>query len=171
MTLKGLTTAPTEAQKTTLASKEAEVQAVLNCLQERITVTSTASNQVSTAQESILNLKRQIDEEKKSVELARDRVKYIRRPEEHTSYYESWFPLNRPLKQGSLVLLMSLALVISLVILFIGLSFLGFSPTVAIDAKGYSILSYIYSQFTLGFWLILIGSIVGLWYLVYRTNA
>ncbi len=169
--LKGLTVAPTEAQKTSLSEKEADVRGTLECLSEKINAVRAQSSTIAVTQASIQSLKDQIQDEKETIAVARDRVKYIRHPEEHTSYYESWFPLNRPLKQGSLTLLLGLSLVSTLVMLFILLSFLGFTPTVQIDQHGYSLLSSLYSQFTWGFWLVLLGLVAVIWYFVYRSSS
>jgi hypothetical protein len=51
-----------------------------------------------------VNLDR-LNKEKDALEESKDRYEFIANPEMRTSYYEGWFPINRPMKEGSLFLL------------------------------------------------------------------
>lgn len=99
---------PTLTQQAELVQAEADIFATLSCLQKKQGSLSTVSNDIQQAQEQILKLQDAIEAEQNNVEIAKDRVAYIRAPEEHTSFYESWFPMDRPMKPGSVPILIGI---------------------------------------------------------------
>jgi len=65
---------------------------------------------------AISNLENEIDRKKKELEtklvdasIAKDRASSVVRPELQSSYYDSWFPLNRPLKRAAVPILVFFA--------------------------------------------------------------
>jgi hypothetical protein len=101
-------TNPTQLQQDTLNTTANSIFQTVACLNEKIRGVSGLTNEIQTAQESIINLNKQISEADEHVSIARDRVGYIRNPEKHTSFYESWFPLGRPMDKKSIPILIAL---------------------------------------------------------------
>lgn len=85
-------------------SEYEKLNLVNECLQEKANV----------------NLDR-LNKEKDALEESKDRYEFIANPEMRTSYYEGWFPMNRPMKEGSFFLLFasSLFLLLFSVVVFL----------------------------------------------------
>ena len=63
---------------------------------------------------------------KKDLEIAKERVATLRNPTASASYYDSWFPLNRPLKNSSIIVIIGLGIFIFVVSFFMILNTFGF---------------------------------------------
>jgi hypothetical protein len=92
---------PTPMQQSELVQAEDDIFKTFACLQQKQGSLSNVSNDIQKAQEQILALQSSIEAEQNNVDIAKDRVAYIRNPEEHTSFYESWFPMDRPMRARS----------------------------------------------------------------------
>jgi len=99
---------PTQLQQDTLNSTANDIFQTVACLNEKIKGVSGLTNSIQAAQEEILSINKQISEAEEHVSIARDRVGYIRNPEKHTSFYESWFPLGRPMDKKSIPILIAI---------------------------------------------------------------
>ena len=99
---------PTQLQQDTLNTTANSIFQTIACLNEKIKGVSGLTNEIQTAHESIISLNKQISEADEHVSIARDRVAYIRNPEKHTSFYESWFPLGRPMDKKTIPVLIAL---------------------------------------------------------------
>jgi len=86
---------------------------------------STGSTDLSVAEQQIKNLNSQIATLQKDVEISKDRATMVARPEATASYYDSWFPLNRPLKHLSVPILIGFATLFFTLALILLLELLG----------------------------------------------
>jgi hypothetical protein len=134
------------------------------CLEIKSNAVSGTANDISQTQEAILNLNEQILKEEENVAIAKDRVGYIRHPEENVSNYESWFPIDRPIHTLSLIIILSISLFVLIFLLLFLLSFLGIDimlyrkPSMG-SSYGTGIFYTVYSQFTPLTWAALIALI------------
>lgn len=95
-------TPPSLGESSTLNELADQVFDTALCLNEKLTELSSTTNHIQKAQEEIIRLTKAIDDAKEHTEIAKSRVEYIRNPDEQTSFYESWFPINRPMYQASI---------------------------------------------------------------------
>jgi len=116
---------PTTIELNTLSSATGDVLATTTCIQEKLAALGGTTNMIQTAQEDMLRLNTKIIEAEADAAIARDRVAYIRHPEEHTSYYESWFPIDRPIQRNTVPYLMAITVFIFVFAFLVGMSLLG----------------------------------------------
>ena len=90
-------TEPSSAEAAKLNTVATDIFNTTACIQEQLTLLSGTTNSIHDTQQGILDINDQILQAEADVNIARDRVAYIRHPEQHTSYYESWFPIDRPM--------------------------------------------------------------------------
>ena len=141
----------TEAQISTLTQQSGDIIATAACIQEKITTLSGTTNDIQAAQSEIIELNKEISEQPTNIAIARDRVAYIRHPEKHTSFYESWFPIGRPMHKANMYIFMSVIVFLLVFTLFIGLNLMGIDITVSMipfDPNNPSSTSILFSQFT-----------------------
>lgn len=141
-------TIPTPTQQTSLATISSEIFKVAACTQEKLTEVGTTTNQIQKAQEDIMRLTNEIRDAEADVAVSRDRVAYIRHPEEHTSNYESWFPINRPMQIDNVPYFMGITLFLFVLSGLICLSLLGINVNVIISPYIISLLRTFMAQFT-----------------------
>jgi hypothetical protein len=101
-----------------------QIPLIVNALQRIV-----LSNPATTLQETIeadTTLDIEIMQTKEDLKIAEQRVKSLRNPNKK-SYYESWFPLNRPLRTSTNITLIGLGIFFFTFSLLIGLSSIGFS--------------------------------------------
>jgi len=143
---------PSNADQASISAINQDITGMYACLQSKVNANGGTPNDISSAQEQILNLNDQIAEEEANAAIARDRVSYIRHPEQNTSNYESWFPIDRPMHTSSLIVIMSISIFLSVFGLLMILSFLGVDLTVFIQPSvGFNrsgTFYWIYSQLT-----------------------
>ena len=146
---------------TTVADKSKEIMEMSLCLETKLESITGTANDISRAQEEILNLNHQISKEEENISIAKDRVGYIRNPEENVSNYESWFPIDRPMHTSSLIIILSISLFLLIFCLLLLSSFLGIDIMIyrrpSIESYRSNILYKIYSQFTSLTWVVLIA--------------
>jgi len=147
-TAAGGTIPPTTLEASTLATAAADIFTTTACIQEQLTGLGGTTNQIQLAQQSILSIQEQIEAAEADVAIARDRVAYIRHPEEHTSYYESWFPIDRPMHSNSVPYFVGVTIFLIIFSLLVGLSALGLNITVNIHPAFLAFIDFVISQFT-----------------------
>ena len=115
--------------------------------------TSTASggsNSVYYGDKQLSDLTKRHEQRKQDVQIAHDRAVMASRPELTASYYDGWFPLNRPMKNGNVPILIGVAtffftisilLLLEVIGITIGIS--AFVPYLAIGTP---------NEFTKSFW-------------------
>jgi sterol desaturase/sphingolipid hydroxylase (fatty acid hydroxylase superfamily) len=137
------------------------------CIQEKLTALGSTTNQIQTAQQDILRLNKEITEAEADVAIARDRVAYIRHPEEHTSFYESWFPINRPMQRENVPYFIAVTVFLVVFSLLVGLSLIGMNINVSMNPALLYFIQRIASQFT---WLTLALFFVLVFAIYYFVN-
>lgn len=90
------------ACKTVTAS---DVQKVIS----NYSATSTTSTQLSNLNTQVQQLQQNLEQKENDAAIAQARAAQIVRPEMSASYYDSWFPLGRPLKRAAVPLLVFFA--------------------------------------------------------------
>jgi hypothetical protein len=96
---------PTDGEQRLLANISSDIEVIKDCINRKNNCISTLGTTNSTSQETILHLKEQIVKEKEGIEIAKQRVSYVRAPATKTSFYQGWFPIDRPLKAISIPIL------------------------------------------------------------------
>jgi len=133
---------PSTNESSSLSTTSADIFATTACIQEQITKLGSTTNNIQAAQTNILDLKEQIEDAKEQAAIAHDRVAYIRHPEQHTSFYESWFPIDRPMHVTSIPVFMAITVFLFIFALLIVLSAIGIdlqfvtSPSTGIAIMG-----------------------------------
>jgi hypothetical protein len=152
-------TNPTPLQQDTLNTTANDIFQTVACLNEKIRGVSELTNRIQTAQEEIISLNRQISEADEHVSIARDRVGYIRNPEKHTSFYESWFPLGRPMDKKSIPILIAINTFLFIAGIFVIMTFFGLKISFPLSSTS---TSYSTNSFKLsdGLLLLLVGFII-----------
>ena len=120
---------PTSTEQATLVATESEIFNTVACLQEQISQLGGTTNGIQDAQQQILSLNDEIKNEQANADIARDRVAYIRNPEQHTSFYESWFPMDRPMRLGSVPIFIGVIVFLFIFIVLILLALAGANIT------------------------------------------
>lgn len=161
------TTPPTATESSTLMSASNEVFDTAACIQEKLSALGSTTNEIQTAQQDILRLNKEITEAEADVAIARDRVAYIRHPEEHTSYYESWFPINRPMQRESVPYFIAVTVFLLVFSLLVGLSLIGVNINVAMNPALLYFIQSIASQFT---WLTVVLFLLLVFAIYYFVN-
>ena len=118
------TTPPSLGETTTLTDVADKIFETSICLNEKITELSSTTNKIQKAQEDIIHLTKAIDDAKEHAEISKNRVEYVRNPDQHTSFYESWFPIGRPMYQGSIPIFIGIIVFLGVLPVVILLSYM-----------------------------------------------
>ena len=113
---KATTNAALEAPAVTPVQLDAlkkEIFDTTNCLNEKIRGLSTLSTADANMQLTTESLNQKIKAEKANIDVAKERLQRITEP--RTSFYASWFPIERPLKPISSHILLGLSTVMCFV--------------------------------------------------------
>ncbi len=158
-----------DARKGEYETLHRDIAQTLACLQEKQNTELDAANSVYTAQDRIVQLQREIKEREEEIQIAKDRVTYIRDPDAHPSYYQSWFPMDRPMRPSSVPVLIGIVVFFTMLILLGLLSFLGFNLSIGAPGAAPSFatiaLEWLRAQLTPPFWIMLIVLIgILIWY-------
>ncbi|NBV77990.1 hypothetical protein EBR66_07530 [bacterium] len=94
-------TPPTDLETTTLVQVSNQIFDTQLCINEKMGKLYSTTDSIQKAQEDIIRLTKEIAKAEEHTEIAKNRVEYIRNPDDHTSYYESWFPIHRPMYKES----------------------------------------------------------------------
>jgi hypothetical protein len=142
-----------------LAAIQTEIQTIVDCINGQITRVESSTNTIFNGQYDIADLQKQIETEKANIDIAKQRLESIRHPERHTSFYESWFPIDRPMNPVTIITLLTLTIFISVFLLLCFLSLAGINLTIITltDTIGgmnrYSFYTWVKSQFTFSFFI------------------
>jgi hypothetical protein len=158
---------PSPIESSTFATLSADIFNTTACIQSELTKIAGTSNTISQMQQEILTTSDAIIQAESDISVSRDRVAYIRNPEQRTSYYESWFPLDRPMHAANVPFFVGATVFILLLGLLLILSFMGVDFSIIIHPTLLVNLQYVSSQFT---WLTLIQGIVFVYALYYFTG-
>ena len=105
--------------------EQGEIVMALQQLQSR--VNENPANLLEVSNTELVSFKTQIAEAKKDLKIAEDRVSTLRHPEKDRSYYESWFPLNRPLTNRSIIIILAIGVFFLVISFLIILRIFGFN--------------------------------------------
>jgi len=116
---------------------------------------SNGSTAVSYSNQQVKDLNKRLQQRQLDVQVAKDRAKMVARPEMTASYYDGWFPLNRPLKNMSVPILICVS---SLLFVF---AFLMFLDLMGIKASFSVFTSYIsIDKFSKPFWIMAVIAVM-----------
>jgi hypothetical protein len=160
-------TQPSPAESNTFATLSADIFNTTACIQAQLSNLSGTSNTISQMQQEILRTGDAIAEAEADISISRDRVAYIRNPEQHTSYYESWFPLDRPMHVGNVPFFVAATMFVLFFGLLLILSFMGVDFNIVLHPMLQVHMQYFLSQFT---WLTFFQGLVLLYALYYFTR-
>lgn len=96
-----------KAQPTYSDSDTSEINEAVTALQIRTGVNNATT--LDTSNTSLVNTTVEIVQAKKDLQIAKDRLNSLRNTNKR-SYYESWFPINRPLRNSSKLVLLGLGI-------------------------------------------------------------
>jgi hypothetical protein len=102
-----------------------EILMAIEQLQSR--VDENPANTLEVSNSELVALKKRIEESKKDLKIAEDRVATIRNPEKDRSYYESWFPINRPLTNRTIIIVLAIGVFFFILSFLIVLKAVGFN--------------------------------------------
>jgi hypothetical protein len=105
------------------------INKVSNCLNKKLEMVNSVQTDLATTQSTISNFDKTIEERKNDVEVAKERAALTKNPEKMRSYYEGWFPIDRPLKHYTIPVLIGISL------FMITLTFFYFMSLVGIDTR------------------------------------
>jgi hypothetical protein len=106
-----------------------DVKAHQDCISSQALSAANIVTDMSMKQSDLDNVKTTIKQRENDVKITQDRAKIARNPELTRSYYDGWFPINRPLKHYTIPILIALS------IFFFILSFLYFMNLFGIDLQ------------------------------------
>jgi DNA-binding transcriptional regulator YhcF (GntR family) len=104
--------------------EKAEILMAIQQLQSR--VDENPANRLEVSNSELISLKSQIEEAKKDLKISEERVATLRHPEKDKSYYESWFPINRPLTNRTIIIILAIGVFFMVISFLIVLRLLGF---------------------------------------------
>lgn len=141
------------------------------CVGRGVNTLSSTSSSVAELHETILDLTAKLQSGDKDIEVAKNRVSYISHPEQQTSNYESWFPMNRPIRVFSLVILMSISIFMGIFLLLMIMSYFDldimlYVPPISRTTSPFMI--WLSTQMTTTFWITLVVLISVIIYFVNR---
>jgi len=111
-------------------SERGEVLDAVTNLQAR--VNTNPATTLDNTSESLQIVKQKILEAEEDLKIAEDRVKTLRNVDKKRSYYESWFPINRPLRSSSVIICFIFGIFFFSLSFFMFMRYLGISFTVDI---------------------------------------
>ena len=154
-------TTTSAANDAILARVKTSLAEVNTCVDTQISKLSNASGNIAKLNEDILSATDKLHQAGKDIQVAKDRVGYIRHPERNTSNYESWFPIDRPISIFSMILLVCLTLFLGTFLLLLVMSFAGFNLVIFSPGgrEENPLIAIILDQLTLSFWVTLIALI------------
>jgi hypothetical protein len=95
---------------TTIEALETDMANTLGCTQTKITEKMHLSTNVSNLHDTHASARTDLEAKKEALSIAKERAALLNAPQNHTTVYESWFPLHRPLKTSTFLLLIVFAL-------------------------------------------------------------
>ena len=117
---------PTPVQEATLNTASADILQTVSCMNEIVNNLSGLTNNIQGLQDLILSSNKELAQAEEHVSIARDRVGYIRNPDKNTSFYESWFPLDRPMQPTSIPVFVAVNTFLFMAGIFLLMTFFGF---------------------------------------------
>ena len=144
----GVSRAETPSEVTALTAIENDLDKTVECIIQKKTVLSGSTNSVSMAQEQKLEFGKKIKEAEEDIVISRDRIAYIKHPEQEGNYHGSWFPLNRPMNEKSIPILITFTAIFIFLGLYMLSPLVGISINITVDTMLQEIINRFMQQFT-----------------------
>lgn len=150
-TLDSLAVVTLSAEQTAQVAKlQADILVHKDCLNELKSAAETTTTRLAKLQTNAGDLDKQIAQKKLDVQVARDRAALALNPSLNRSYYDGWFPLERPLKHYSYPLLIGFGIFFLMIGFFVFMSLVGVDIEVLVPRLSGPAGS---TQFTPAFWI------------------
>jgi hypothetical protein len=160
-----------------LATHKTQIDTYIGCLNSKLDTIRSSSTTASTDMEYILALEKRVKEREEEVLIAKDRARIAREGTGNPSYYESWFPLGRPMKPITVYIFLALSVFFLLIALFYGLSMLGITFAVLFPSPKFKssydqgFFGRLMTWFPPSFWVLLVLSSAVIYYLFKMWKA
>jgi hypothetical protein len=154
-----------------LTATAININGLSNCLNNKFATVISVQTDLATNQSTIANLDKTIEERKNDVEVAKERAALTKNPEKMRSYYDGWFPIDRPLKHYTIPVLIGISLFMITLTFFYFMSLVGIDTRLSLQVpqgiyqrfgrSGSSYKSHLpNTQFTKAFWGMVIVSVI-----------
>lgn len=145
-----------------IARMKTDVEKTITCLQEKTAQLNNTSTDIYTLQTNYAVVQTDVGKAAEDMKIAKERMKLLINPEEKRTVYEGWFPLYRPLRMESLLLLLAFGLFFITVFFGILMRQLGFTVNVGYILPITTVTSgtSIYSQLTSPVGIVLIAIVL-----------
>jgi hypothetical protein len=110
----------------TLKTLEKQIIDTISCVQDQIRAKRSLPNSNYTLQEEVVTLQKELNDLTDNVNTAKDRAQSITNLNQKVNQTESWFPIGRPLQQGSLFALVALSIFFTMMFIGLSASYFGF---------------------------------------------
>jgi len=122
----------TDAQASTLNTLNDETKTTLQCFNDQNNSITTINTDNASVRSNIVAKKKELLKREDDIQISKDRTKVVTRPELSRSYYDGWFPLNRPMHQLSVPLLIGAGTFFMCLSLFLMLSLINLNTVFTI---------------------------------------
>jgi hypothetical protein len=163
-------TTPTTAQTSALTTLLNELITTNACFQEKISAVRGQSTDIASKQIRLLNLEDELKEKEEAVRIGKDRLGYLKDPEHRVNYYDSWFPLHRPLRPQTVPILIALGTFFGLVSFGYLFSLAGIRLLIQMPSSG-GVGGGMFSQLTPAFWILFLISLSAIFGIIYRKPS
>jgi len=120
---------PSDDDYVALTAYALKINSVSTCLNNKLATLNSVETDLDKTRKDIQISEKAIEERKNDVEVAKERAALTKNPEKMRSYYEGWFPIDRPLKHYTIPVLIGVSL------FMITLTFFYFMSLVGIDTR------------------------------------
>jgi hypothetical protein len=165
----------TAAAATILTRLQSDILTTYNCLEEKSRNIRNTADTIQTLQGDIVRIQEKLVEQEEHTKISKERLRYMSSSERPVSYYESWFPVYRPAKPITLILLITATVFMIMFSALLMLSLMGIKLNMSLAGEGASgnylvnLLYYIRMQ-GLPFWIITLAFIGLLIYVLVREQ-
>ncbi len=124
------------ATQTDLNSRGAAITSMSRCLQALTTIATSAATRGATLGQVQEDLHAAIEQTKSDIQVAADRALLTANPEYTRSFYDGWFPMDRPFRKNTVAILIGTGLFFVCMSFLSILSFLRFDTRVLVPSFG-----------------------------------
>jgi hypothetical protein len=104
---------------------EADLNNYISCINKDIIQRNDYSSQIYTLQQEVEQTRKEVSEKKQIASDAQERATQLENPYNKTTWWESWFPLGRPIRKENVPVLISISILMLVFSLGIFLRFAG----------------------------------------------
>jgi len=94
----------------TLEQLETDMANTLSCAQQQIATKKSLTSDIVYLHDSYVATMKDLKEKQEALDISKQRAALLNAPQNHTTVYESWFPLRRPLQTSTFLLLIVFSL-------------------------------------------------------------